>query len=204
MVDTEPEPDSEMRRRAAWLLVMLAVVAVLLIVVVSVIVNAGGGSNNGGGPGPLDAAAGNSGNSQSSHPHHHQVAGSSSSTGNQAGSSSTPPIGGSTSCPTSQLCILAGDPGNGIQAINDYRTQNGQPAVPGSVDTQAQNCALSNGGSGCSGGWAETWDSRLSGTLMAHKLISLGHLLDPMKSFAVGWAFDPKSKIYYFAIVRDA
>jgi hypothetical protein len=97
--------------------------------------------------------------------------------------------------------VLGGDPGNGIAAINDYRTQHGQDAVVGRVSTQAQQCALHNG-SGCSGGWAETQLGTLDGAAAVQKILPFAHLLEPMKSFTVGWAYDPGAKQYYFAIVR--
>jgi hypothetical protein len=41
------------------------------------------------------------------------------------------------------------------------------------------------------------------GTTAVAKIAGLGKLLDPqLKSFGVGWAYDPQSKAYYFAIVR--
>jgi hypothetical protein len=196
--DTEPEVESDLRRRAAWLLVMLAVVAVLFIVVVTALVSTDSSSQDNGGPGPLDSAI----NSSSAHPSstHHKPA--RTSTHPRTSSSAAPPIG-RTSCPTSQTCILEGDIGNGIQAINDYRTQHGQPAVQGEVSLEAQTCAVHNG-NGCSGGWAETELSTADGAEAVHKILQFGKLLDPnLKTFEVGWAYDPGAKLYYFAIIRN-
>lgn len=205
MVDdgSGPESDSDLRRRAVWLLVMLAVVAVLLVVVISAIVGTdNGGSDQGSGPGPLDSQI----SSSSAHPpttrHHRQQ----SSTPRTSESSSHPTATvatGSTKCPTSATCVLDGDVGDGVQAINDYRTQHGQPAVPGQVSEQAQTCALHNG-NGCSGGWAETELAEPNGRQAVQKILPFAHLLDPqMKSIEVGWAYDPRAKLYYFAIVRN-
>jgi hypothetical protein len=201
VVDTEPEAESDLRRRAAWLLVMLAVVAVLFVVVISALVKTDN-ANKSSGPGPLDPAA-STGTSHSTTPTRHHQRPSRNPSTDQAGQSSTPPPMGTTSCPTSQTCILEGDPGNAIAAINDYRTTHGQPAVPGQVSPQAQTCAVQNG-SGCTGGWAETMVSTPDGAEAAKKLVQLGRLLDPkMTSFEVGWAYDPGAKLYYFAIIRN-
>jgi hypothetical protein len=99
--------------------------------------------------------------------------------------------------------VLAGDVGNGVDAINAYRTDHGQPAVPGRVSTQAQQCALNNG-NGCSGGWAETELAKPNGRAAVQKILAFGRLLDPqLKTIEVGWAYDPGAKLYYFAIVRN-
>lgn len=201
--DSDPEVESDLRRRAAWLLVMLAIVAVLLIVVISALVSSGkGGGGDQGGPGPLDQAA-----TQSSPPgvqhrkhhrrhHHHQ--GSASGTG----SVSTAPVR-RTSCPGTQTCILPGDVGNAIQAINDYRTGQGLPAVPGSVSVAAQTCAVHEG-NGCSGGWAETELADPNGREAVQKILPLAQLDDPnMTSIEVGWAYDPSAQLYYFVTIRN-
>jgi hypothetical protein len=198
---TDPEAESDLRRRAAWLLVMLAVVAVLFIVVISAVV----GSDSGGGavhdtPGALDSAANTSTGSSSTHRHHTHHTASHTTSHSQSGSSQ-PPVG-RTSCPTQQTCILQSDIGHGVQAINDYRTAHGKPAVPGSVGTQAQNCAVRNG-NGCSGAWAETELSTPDGQEAVQKILPFAHLLDPhMTAIEVGWAYDPNAKLYYFAIIR--
>lgn len=206
--DTEPEVESDLRRRAAWLLVMLAVAAVLLIVIISAVASSdkSGKSGNGAGPGPLDSQARQSTShshssaarsSSHSHPHSSTPSDSGAATGS-AGSG-----GGQVHCPSRAACIVDGDIGNGVAAINAYRTQHGQPAVPGAVSAQAQDCAVHNG-AGCTGGWAETELSQPDGAAAVQKILKFAHLLDPhLKSVEVGWAYDPKAKLYYFAIVRD-
>jgi hypothetical protein len=209
--DSDLNTDSDLRRRAAWLLVMLAIVAVLLVVVISALVGTGGGGGQGNaGPGPLDPYATSTGQHRSSsspapssHSRHHKPGkkpgggGASSST-----STSVAPVG-HTDCPTQQTCILDGDIGNAVQAINDYRVQHGQPAKPGAVSLPAQTCAVHNG-NGCSGGWAETELATPDGNEAVQKILQFGRLLDPaMKSFGVGWAYDPGAKLYYFAIIRN-
>jgi hypothetical protein len=165
-------------------------------------VGSSGGSKGDSGPRDLDSAVGQPSSSSTPPP--------SSSTsrhydGSPAGS--TPPASHGSShahgrkCPTQQTCTLDGDPGGGIAAINDYRTQHGKDAVVGRVGTAAQECALHNG-SGCTGGWAETELSKPDGPAAVQKILPFAHLLDDMKSFQIGWAYDPGAKLYYFAIVR--
>jgi hypothetical protein len=205
--DSNPAAESDLRRRAAWLLLMLAIVAVLLVVVISALVSTNNDDGTGNaGPGVLDPVATQSGgqqspaghHSRSHHPrHHHTRTGSSSSTA----TSSIP--SGSTSCAGPQTCVVQGDPGNAIQAINDFRTAHGLPAVPGSVTAQAQTCAVNNG-NGCTGGWAETELADPNGQEAVQKIEQFAHFEDPnMTSVEVGWAYDPGPELYYFAIVRN-
>jgi hypothetical protein len=127
------------------------------------------------------------------HPHHGA---------GQSSSTSSVPVGQLT-CPGAEPCILQGDVGNAIQAINDFRAELALPAVPGSVSTQAQTCAVNNG-NGCTGGWAETLLSQPDGAEAVQKIQQFAHFDDPnMTSIEVGWAYDPGAKLYYFAIVRN-
>lgn len=201
--ETPPEVESDLRRRAAWLLGMLAVVVALLLFVMTQVLGGGGGNDKGnGGPRPLDSYV----NGQTSrHPSPTPVSHSASHPSTRASvttSASTPPAGG-TSCPTQSTCVLDGDVGQGVAAINAYRSTHGQPAVSGSVGTQAQQCALHNG-NGCSGGWAETEVAKPDGNQAVQQILPFGKLLDPnLKTFEVGWAYDPRAKLYYFAIIRN-
>lgn len=202
MVDTEPEAESDLRRRAAWLLVTLAVAAVLLVVVISALAKTDHGGSSNGGRRPLDSAASRQpATSTSPHArkhHRHRPARRTS----PALTSSAPPVG-TTSCPTDETCILSGDVGNGVAAVNAYRTAHGKPAVPGTVSVAAQTCAVHNG-SGCTGGWAETEIANPDGTEAVDKLTDLAKFLDPqMTDFEVGWAYDPHAHLYYFAFIRN-
>ena len=201
------EPETDLRRRAAWLLGMLAIVAVLLVVVMSQLVGTGGGDTNGNtGPRDLDSAVG-APTSSSSHPASSSHSSHRPPTASSPAGDSAPPSSGASApvhgkrCPTKQTCTLDGDPGGGIAAINDYRTQHGKDAVAGTVGPDAQTCALHNG-NGCSGGWAETEVPKLDGPAAVQKILPFAHLLEGMKSFEIGWAYDPGAKLYYFAIVR--
>lgn len=200
--ETPPEVESDLRRRAAWLLGMLAVVVALLLFVMTQVLGGGSSNNKGnGGPRPLDSYVnGQTSRHASSTPPTHSAS-HPSTRASATTSASTPPVGG-TSCPTQTTCVLTGDVGQGVAAVNAYRSTHGQPAVPGSVGPEAQQCALHNG-NGCSGGWAETELAKPDGTQAVQKIQSFGHLLDPnTKSFEVGWAYDPGAKLYYFAIIR--
>jgi hypothetical protein len=198
--ETDPRAESDLRRRAAWLLAMLAVVAVLFIVVMTLLINGKGGKGSGSGPAALDSLA-SSPDSSPTHSSSHAAPTRSHSSSSSA-SSSAPPTG-STSCPGAQPCVLTGDIGNGVNAINAYRTQHGQPAVPGSVGSVAQTCAVHNG-NGCTGGWAETELATPDGQEAVQKILPFAKLLDPaLKNFQVGWAYDPGAKLYYFAIIRN-
>jgi hypothetical protein len=197
--NSDRESESDLRRRAAWLLAMLAVVAILLVVVMSQLMNSDGGGSGKSGPAALDSEVGRSPSSTSARPAKSTPVRSRSSSA--PASSTTSTSGNRTSCPTTQTCILDGDPGNGIVAINLYRSQHGQDAVAGRVSAKAQQCALANG-SGCSGGWAETELAKPDGAAAVQKILPFAHLLDPMSGFDVGWAYDPGAKLYYFAVIR--
>jgi hypothetical protein len=197
----DPEVESDLRRRAVWLLIMIAVVAVLLVIVISAVAKTSGGGNNNAGPRPLDSAASTS-TSQPTTSHHPRRHSSTTPRAHTQSSSSSAPRTGTTSCPTAQTCVLDGDIGNASQAINAFRAQHGQPAVPVSVSAPAQTCAV-NDGNGCTGSWAETYLADPDGQQAVQKIEQFAHLLDPsIKSIGIGWAYDPQAKQYNFAVVR--
>ncbi len=190
--------DGDIRRRAAWLLGMLAVVAGLFVVLmVTFLKSSSPSAPKPVGIGGVDSSATPTATARPRH--------SSGSARRPATplASRRPSVPGTRTCPTADACILQGDPGNAIKAINDYRKQNNLPAVPGRISKAAQTCALSNG-SNCSGGWAESQVPDLTGAAALEKITKFGKLLDPqMTSLGVGWALDPASKQYFFAIVRQ-
>ena len=192
--------ETDLRRRAAWFLAMLVVAAVLVVVVMTTLLDSPGKSTNNGNPAPDDALSPStttSHTSRSSPPDRRRSSGSTSSHGSSA---STGPA--TASCPTEAPCALQGDAAQAVAAINDYRTEHGRSAVPGTVSTAAQACALSDG-SRCTGGWAESQVAKLDGAAAVAKIAALGKLLDShLTSFGVGWAYAPQQKMYYFAIVR--
>ena len=91
--------------------------------------------------------------------------------------------------------MLQGDAGKVIQAINAYRTQNGQKTVPGSATSQAQSCSLSDGGgSSCPSSYFWEPVSPQDGSMVVQKIASRSDgrsfLLDPnMKAVQIGWAY---------------
>jgi hypothetical protein len=196
--ETEPEVESDLRRRAAWLLGMLVVVAVLVVVVMTALISGSGSKKNASQPGPLDGAA-TTGTRTSAAAHSARRSAAKTSTPARSTSATTH---APASCPTAQRCALDDDIGNAVAAVNAYRTQHGQAAVPGSVTAAAKQCALSNG-NGCTGGWAWSQVPGPDGPTAVKKILEFGKLLAPMKSFGVGWAYDPGSKAYFFAIVRS-
>jgi hypothetical protein len=194
--EIEPEVESDLRRRAAWLLGMLVVVAILFVVVMTAVMRDDTGNSNVGQSGPLDGLTTAGAPSSSSRPPAHRT----SSSGSKAPTSSATTHGPAT-CPTAQRCALDDDIGNAVAAVNAYRTEHGQAAVSGAVSAAAKQCALNNG-NGCTGTWAESQVPGPDGKKAVDKIAQLAKLLSPMKSFGVGWAYDPASKEYFFAIVR--
>jgi hypothetical protein len=184
---------------------MLAVVAVLFVIVMtSVLGTDDGGKKKANGSGSLDGAITSPDVKSSSADKTPSTTTSSShsSAASPAGSSGPSGTGKPGSCPTAKTCVLDGDIGNGVAAINAYRTQHGQSAITGGVSDKAQTCAMHNG-NGCSGAWAESQVSKPDGTNAVKKILQFGHLLDPkIKTIEVGWAYDPGAKQYYFAIIR--
>lgn len=214
--------ETEIRKRAAWLLAMLAVVAILFAVLMVTVL----GSNTGHAPhtalgdDPIRSLSAAQSSPPSPHQHnrhhhkHSQQPPQSAEHGSPDGSgspSSTPTAGVSStavgpapdSCPSSTPCALEGDIGNAITAVNAYRVEHGAAAAPGTVSAAAQQCAASNG-SDCSGEWAETWVSTADGQQAVTKVLSYAHSITSMKSFEIGWAYDPAGHQYFFAIVQNS
>jgi hypothetical protein len=204
VVDDSPEPgESDLRRRAAWLLVLLAVVAVLFLMLLTVLLHTdGGGKSTANGTG-VDDTFSETPSSSASRTHQTRTPDRHPSRTKTATTSASTAPRGTTSCPTPAPCILEGDVGNAVAAINAYRAQHKMSPVPGSVSAAAQTCALHRG-SGCSGGWAETELSSPDGQAAVAKIQQFAKLLDPqMTAINIGWAHDPKSKTYYFVTIRQ-
>jgi hypothetical protein len=205
---TDESGESGQRRRAAILLATLAVVAVLVVVVMTKLLDGSGSDKGSSGAAPDDTLSAPPSTSAhpatpSAHPATPSArSGSPSGTGARRTSGARSAGPATASCPTDQPCVLQGDAARAIEAVNAYRTQNGRKAVPGTVSAAAQKCALSDGGR-CSGGWAETYLSKLDGTAAVTKIAKLGKLLDPqLTSFEVGWAYRPEARTYYLAVIR--
>jgi hypothetical protein len=204
VIDDPPsEPaESDLRRRAAWLLAMLAVVAVLFATLMTVFLNTDGAKTPvAGGNGVVGSFTETPTSSASRPPATRSPAQHRTPTTTAAKPSRTAPHQ-TRSCPTSAPCILEGDVGNAISAVNTYRAQHQLSPVPGAVSAAAQTCALHRG-NGCSGGWAETELSSPNGKAAVAKIQQFARLLDPqMTAINVGWAYDPGSRTYYFVTIR--
>jgi hypothetical protein len=200
--DTDPAAESDLRRRAAWLLGMLVIVAVLFVVLLTVVVNSGDGHGAHHTTGALDGAAAG----QPSSPRTTQTSPTVGTSRTSAPNTSvtTAPAAGDTTCPTASPCMLTGDAGGAVAAVNAARAAKHQPAISGQVSPAAQQCALEKG-NGCAGSWAVTWGSADDGAALVAKIPSHDELLDPkLTGFQVGWAYYPGAKTYYLAIIRNS
>ena len=205
--DIDPAGESDLRRRAAWLLGMLALVAVLFVIVLTVVLKSGGGHSASNTPGALDSAASGQPSTNRTHnPSQHETPGTPGTSGAPAASTpiTTAPAIGDTTCPTPSPCMLAGDAGGAVAAVNAARAAAHQPPISGASTPAAQQCALGKG-TGCTGSWAVTWGSTEDGTSLVAKIPDHDALLDPkLTGFQVGWAYYPAAKTYYLAIIRNA
>lgn len=205
--------ESDLRRRAAWLLGMLALVAVLFAALMVVFI--GGDkkkskSHLGDHPITVTSVSPHASSGRATSPSRSLAGGPSGSpsapgtSGQSAPTTNTPTTGHRKpdSCPTSAPCALDGDIGNAIGAVNAYRVGHGKKPVPGSVTKAAQDCAVSNG-SHCSGSWAESQVPAADGQAALAKVMSRAHDIESMPAFQVGWAYDPKGKQYFFAILQN-
>jgi hypothetical protein len=195
--------ESDMRRRAAWLLGMLVLAAALFVTLMVAFLGTSDGSHHTASVDAPQLTEAPSGTGPSTSPaggHSTSTTGAQSSR-SSGSSSSTSAAPGATSCPGHAACILNGDVGDAVAAINSYRTQHGQTSVPVTITAAAQQCALNNGNN-CTGGWAETELATPDGKQAVTKILQFAHLAEPtISSVGVGWAYDPGAKEYYFAVV---
>ena len=198
LLEPSSEREAASRRRAWWGLLALAALAVLVVGLIWVLpgrTRAGRGS---------ERLAGDASTTSASQP----AVGTATA---QAGAStrvSPPTRSASTSGPLKQAstanqcaatagCVVAGDDGGVVAALNAYRTSHGAAAVPGATTDQAQQCALSQGnGSACAPHYAWQPVPTRDGTrvigMIASRSDGRAWLLDPqMTSFSVGWAYQP-------------
>lgn len=201
VVVADESGETDPRRRAAVVLVGLAVAAVLVVVVMIKLFDSSGGGHDSSGAAPDDTlSAPPSSSSRPAASSARRPSAPVTPTSDRTATGATGPA--TASCPTDSPCVLQGDAAHAIQAVDTYRTQHGRTSVPGTVSKAAQACALSDG-SDCSGGWAETYLNQLDGTAAVAKIAKLGKLLDPqLQSFEVGWAYRPRTKTYYLAVIR--
>jgi hypothetical protein len=187
------EEEAASRRRALWGLSILAAVAVLVVALMLVLPGKFGNGRGG---------AGLAATSSTSQPAPQTTALAPTATGASTPTSSTAsgrPTQTSTAnpCPSTAACVVAGDDGGVVAALNAFRAGHGRSAVPGAVTAQAGQCALSQGdGPSCAPHYAWQPVSARDGakviTMIASRSEGMAWLLDPaMTSFSVGWAYQP-------------
>ena len=176
--------DSQARRRAALTLAAIALVAVIVGLLMATLTNSPSGNKRTVQP-SVNTSAEPAGPSKTDSPSSHRSAVA------VAPSTSTQPS--TRSCrPTP--CVLTGDPGNVVAAINAFRASQAQPAVTGSAAQSAGSCAVHSGDTPyCSGSYYWTPVSTLQGAEVVSKIAGYGNgrswLLDPhLTKVAVGWA----------------
>lgn len=203
-----PGPDSDEDRRHALagiavLAGMATLAVVLLIVIISVVRGAHHGRNAAITIAPTQSAS----SAGSAAPRTSGVP--SQSTPPQTSSRTTlhtrPPATGNP-CPSTAACVVNGDSGGAVAALNGFRVSRGLPAVPGSTSSQAQQCALDQGESpACAPHYAWQIVPKQDGTQVIGLIAGRDAqwLLDPgMTSFSVGWAYVPSTRLYECAILK--
>jgi len=177
---------SQARRRAALTLAAIASVAVIVGLLMVTLTRTPSGNKQTVQPSVRTSAEpANTGKTDTSSSHRSSAAPA------PAPSTSTGPS--TTSCrPTP--CVLIGDPGNVVAAINAFRAGHAAPAVTGSAAQSAGSCAVHSGDTPyCSGSYYWTPVSTLQGAEVVSKIAGYGNgrswLLDPhLTKIAVGWA----------------
>jgi hypothetical protein len=186
------DDDDTSRGRAVWGLVALAILAVLIVVIM--IATSGSGGHHGSGgptglsslpsePGPLPSSTG--------------APTTSTTTSSSASSTATSALPTSTAnpCGAAKSCIVPGDAGQLVAAINRFRTSHGRTAVTGAASPQAQQCSIAQGdGPACAPSYAWEPVGTQDGPKAVERVAARGDgtkwLLDPgMKSFSVGWSY---------------
>jgi hypothetical protein len=186
------EEEAASRRRALWGLAILAAAALL---VVGLIVLLGGSSGGRSGSAGLGGGAATKSGSQPAAGTSTTQPGASTVT---SSASSAPATATTTAgCPSAAPCVVGGDDGGVVAALNAFRVSHGAPAVAGATSAQAQQCALSQGdGPACAPHYAWQPVASRNGAKVISTIASRSDgaawLLDPqMTSFSVGWAYQP-------------
>jgi hypothetical protein len=110
------------------------------------------------------------------------------------------------SCQSASPCILTGDPGGAVAALNAFRTAHGRAPINGSVNHTAGSCALHAGNIPyCPDSYFWEPVEKLSGSAVVNKIAAKSNgsnfLLDPqLTAVAVGWAAVPHGQ-YECALV---
>lgn len=111
-------------------------------------------------------------------------------------------------CPNQAPCIVGGDGGHAIDAVNAYRASLPHPLGPaqGAIGGGAQQCALgevTQDETACGSTYAYSIESTQSGTLAVHDITQGSNWFDTKNlKFRVGWAYDPVTGEYYCAFLK--
>lgn len=186
LLSTSEEEDGS-RRRAVWGLLVLALIATIFVAIMVFVLGTSSGLKSNqpeAGTGPTSA-----GSASQPAPPPRSPTSAPPSSGTQ---SPSPAVNTAHPCPSSAACIVDGDVGGLVQAINTLRARNGLPAVPGTVSPKAQQCAVQQGsGSSCQPHFAWQPVPTPNGTLVVTKIGAQWLLDRGMTSFSVGWAYVP-------------
>lgn len=184
------DPESEHRRRAVWGFTILGLAAVIVVALTVFLIGSSGGNSNNGLPFTSQIPE------QSTAGHHPSTSHSSSSAST---SPSAPTTSASTTATTtcssgSSSCTLEGDAGHVIEAINSFRTSNGQSPITGTTTDAAKTCSLHDGGGDCPTSYFWEPVTPQDGSAVVQKIASRSDgrsfLLDPsIKAVQVGWAY---------------
>jgi hypothetical protein len=185
------DPETEHRRRAVWGLTILGLAAVIIVALMVFLIGTSGGDDNSGLPNtsqiPELSTTPGSGQHSSSRPP-------SSSSSHSSAASTSASTTATTKCSSGTSCTLEGDAGHVIDAINNFRKSNGQPAVSGTATDAAKTCSLNSGDGDCptSYFWEPVFPQ--DGSAVIEKIASRSDgrsfLLSPsMKAVQIGWAY---------------
>lgn len=189
---SDEDDDEGARRHAAWGMAVLALVAVIVIAVMLFIFGTSPSKDSKDqavDTGPATTVV----SSRSAPPPSTKSATVSGSASSGTSTSALPSPGDTVHpCPSTAACIVSGDVGGAIDAINRLRTSHGVPAVAGSVSVGAQQCALQQGeGPSCAPHFAWQPVPKPDGALAVSKIDQQWLLDRAATSFRVGWAYAP-------------
>ncbi len=204
--------ETAQRKRAALTLGALALIAVLLVGILLVVLNKSDNSHKNSaplaGPGPTRSSGAahapitSQTTSQSTRPptSHRRTT--------RAPSTKPRPRTTKLTCNSGPVCVVPGDPGSALDALNTYRTSHGRQAVAGAVTKDAQTCAVNNGDStSCPQSYFWEPVTGHDGTAVIAKIAGNGDgarfLLDPqVRTVRIGWAYIPSSGGYQCAVIN--
>jgi hypothetical protein len=191
--ETLDDEEAPSRGRAAWGLIVLALVAILVVTLMVFVVGTSGGGKR---HPVLAEATSTSPSSTAASPHRTSGAPKSASHSPTPTAGPTTPVTGNP-CPSAAPCVVNGDGGQVLKAINDFRVAHGVPSVPGMVTPDAQTCAVQSGdGATCAPHFFWEPVPAQDGAQVLGKIVGSGGgtpwLLDPGAiSFSAGWAYAP-------------